>query len=79
MSCNNTGQASFQYCGSEFRLFTIFNRDMQALCKIWRRRHEHSCKERTPSERRKWAKKYVGKDSYESSLTVDLQHPGFNV
>jgi len=76
---NNTGQATCQYCGAEYRLFTIFNRDMQALCKIWRRRHERTCKDRTPAERRKWAKKYEGKDAGESSLTVDLEHPGFNV
>nr|CEK42272.1 hypothetical protein PQBR57_0319 [Pseudomonas fluorescens SBW25] len=32
---------------------------------------------KTPGERRSWAKKYVGKDTTESSLTVDLDHPGF--
>lgn len=74
---NNTGYAECTHCGSEYRLFTIFNRDMQALCKIWKRRHERSCSKRTPAERRAWARKYEGKDSSESSMVVDLEHPGF--
>ena len=53
------------------------NRDMQALCKIWKRRHERGCKDRTPAQRRKWAAKYVGKDRYESSIVVDMTNAGF--
>jgi len=79
MGCNNTGQSTCDYCGAVFRLFSIHNRDMQALCKIWRARHERSCQHKTAAERRQWAKKYVGKNSFESSLTVDLEHHGFNV
>ncbi len=78
MGCNNTGKSICQHCGATFSLFSIFNKDMQALCKIWRTRHERVCKDKSPRERRKWAKKYIGKDSVESSLTVDLAHPGFN-
>lgn len=74
---NNLGMSSCDFCGAEFRLFTIFNRDMQGLCKVWKRRHERRCKSRTPSERRKWARKYAGLDRTESSLTVDLSHAGF--
>lgn len=74
---NNTGYAECTICGCEFRLFTIFNRDMMALCKIWRRRHERGCGKRTPEQRRKWAAKYVGLDTTESSIVVDLAHPGF--
>lgn len=77
MGVNNTGYACCCICGAEYRLFTIFNRDMQGLCKVWRGRHERACGKRTPAERRAWAKAYVGKDSTESSLTVDLSHPGF--
>lgn len=74
---NNTGYAECTICGSEYRLFTIFNRDMMALCKIWRRRHERGCAKRTPEQRRKWAAKYAGLDTSESSIVVDLTHPGF--
>lgn len=74
---NNTGYAMCTHCGAEFRLFTIFNRDMDALCKIWKRRHERGCAKRTPKQRRAWAKPYASKDSTESSIVIDLQHPGF--
>lgn len=77
MGVNNTGSAYCEHCGAQYRLFTIFNRDMQALCKVWKRRHERTCKNRTPAQRKQWAQKYVGKDSTESSLTVDLSHVGF--
>lgn len=77
MAVNNVGQAVCDHCGAEFYLFTIFNRDMQALCKIWKRRHERGCKDRTPAQRRKWAAKYVGKDRYESSIVVDMTNAGF--
>ena len=71
------GHACCEHCGSEFRLFTIFNRDMQGLCKAWKRRHERACVKRSPKQRRNWAKPYTGKDRYESSLVVDMNHPGF--
>jgi len=74
---NSLGCATCKFCGSQFRLFTIFNRDMQGLCNVWRRKHERACGNRTPAQRRKWAKPYEGKDRLESSLTVDLSHPGF--
>lgn len=74
---NNLGSAVCNHCGACFRLFTIFNRDMQGLCKAWKRRHERACAARTPSERRKWARKYDGKDSLGSSLTLDPAHSGF--
>lgn len=77
MGVNNTGMAYCRFCGAEFRLFTIFNRDMQGLCKVWKKRHERGCEKKTPAQRRKWAQKYAGKDTTESSLTVDLDHPGF--
>ena len=35
------------------------------------------CEKRTPAQRRAWAKKYVGLDTTESSIVVDLTHPGF--
>jgi len=77
MGFNSTGYASCKHCGAEFRLLTIFNRDMQGLCKVWKRRHERACGSKTPAQRRKWAKKYAGKDQLESALTVDLSHDGF--
>lgn len=77
MGVSNTGHAICKFCGAEFRLFTIFNRDMQGLCKAWKGRHERTCKKRTPAQRRRWARPYAHKDQAESSLTVDLSHPGF--
>lgn len=77
MGINSTGMAHCDYCGAQYRLFTIFNRDMQGLCKAWRRRHERACSKRTPAQRREWARPYIGKDMNESSLTVNLEHPGF--
>lgn len=77
MGGNNLGSASCDFCGAYYHLFSIFNRDMQALCKIWKRRHERTCRGRTPAQRRKWAKPYAERDRHESSLTVDLSHPGF--
>ncbi len=77
MGVSNTGSTYCRICGAEYRLFTIFNRDMQGLCRAWRGRHERACKKKTPAQRRAWAKKYEGLDSTESSLTVDLTHPGF--
>jgi hypothetical protein len=78
MGVNTTGIAICRYCGADFRLHTIFNRDMQGLCRAWKERHERACSKRTPAKRRAWARKYVGQDHHESSLTVDLEHPGFN-
>src|SRR3990167_2140305 len=77
MGDSNTGSSQCSICGAVFRLFTIHNRDMQGLCKVWRSRHERGCQSRTPAQRRAWAKKYEGKDTTESSLTVDLSHEGF--
>lgn len=77
MSVNNFGQATCSHCGAEYRLFTIFNRDMQGLCKAWKGRHERTCSKRTPAERKKWANKYEGKDRNESAIVVDLSHDGF--
>lgn len=74
---NNTGSAHCSHCGAEYRLFTIFNRDMRGLCKAWRGRHERGCVKRTPAQRRAWARKYEGKDYVESSIIVNLDHPGF--
>lgn len=77
MSVNNLGMSRCSHCGAEFRLFSIFNRDMQGLCKAWKGRHEFACKNRTPEQRLKWARPYMGKDRYESSIVVDLHHEGF--
>ena len=77
MATDNIGYAYCAHCGAEFRLFTIFNRDMQGLAKVWKRRHERGCEKRTPEQRRKWAKPYIGKDRHDSSIVVDLSHQGF--
>lgn len=77
MGINNTGDATCRHCGARFHLFTIFNRDMQGLANVWRRRHERACASRSPEQRRKWARPYADKDETESSLTIDLRHPGF--
>jgi hypothetical protein len=77
MSLNNLGMSYCDHCGAEFRLFSIFNRDMQGLCKVWKRWHERACEKRSPEQRLKWAKPYMGKDRYESSIVVDLNNPGF--
>ena len=77
MGVSNSANAYCRVCGAEFSLFTIFNRDMRGFCKAWRTRHERACKDRTPAQRRAWAKKYAGLDSTESSIIVDLEHPAF--
>lgn len=77
MSVSHSGQSVCSYCGATYHLFSIFNRDMQGLTKGWKRRHEFSCRQKTPQQRLKWAKKYIGKDCYDSAITVDLEHPGF--
>lgn len=74
----NTGSARCSHCGAEYRLFTIFNRDMQGLCKAWRGRHERACAAKTPAQRRAWANQFAGMDTTESIITVDLEHPGFH-
>lgn len=79
MAVSNTGMAYCEHCGAQFRLFSIMNKDMQGLCKVWKRRHEHGCSQKTPAQRVKWAKKYIGKDYTDSSITVDMSHPGFSV
>lgn len=77
MGVSNTGISCCEHCGAQFRLFSIMNKDMQGLCKVWKKRHERGCSAKTPEQRLKWANKYVGKDTTESSITVDLSHPGF--
>jgi hypothetical protein len=74
---SNIGMSRCIYCGAEYRLVTISNRDMQGLCKAWKARHENKCKFRSPMQRRKWAKPYFGKNSIESSIVVDMKHSGF--
>lgn len=76
---DNLGHSYCSHCGAQYRLFSIFNKDMQGLTKAWKRRHERGCEKRTPQQRVTWAKPYIGKDRYESSIVVDLDHPGFNV
>lgn len=74
---STTGFATCRHCGSEYRLFTISNRDMQGLCEAWRVRHERGCSARTPAQRKAWARKYVGLSPLDSSIIVDLTHPGY--
>jgi hypothetical protein len=64
------------HCGATFTVFSVFNRDVRCMTKGWLKRHTHKCKDRTPAQRRKWAKPYIGKDRYESALVVDMTHPG---
>lgn len=78
MGTNSTGFARCRHCGAEYRLFTIFNRDMQGLAKAWKQKHERGCAKRTAHQRRAWAKPFLGKDQNESSLVVDMTHAGFN-
>lgn len=78
MGVSNTGMSYCVHCGAQFRLFSIMNKDMLGLCKVWKMRHERSCSKKTPEQRVKWAAKYVGRDTTDSSITVDLGHPGFN-
>lgn len=77
MGVGNTGMSYCNHCGAQFRLFSIMNKDMQGLCKVWKKRHERGCAAKTPAQRVKWAKKFIGKDKVESSITVDMNHPGF--
>lgn len=77
MGFDNCGYVCCDHCGAEFRLFTIFNRDMQGLARGWKRRHERGCKNRTPEQRVRWAKPHIDKDRCESSIVVDLTHSGF--
>lgn len=78
MGLNNVGKSTCSYCGAQYRLFTIFNKDMQGLTKAWKSRHEYKCAKRTPKERLHWAKPYIGKSQLDSSITVDLEHSGFS-
>lgn len=77
MSYDSLGFASCEYCHAEFRLFTIFKKDMGGLAKAWKRKHEFKCKKRTPKQRRQWAKPYAGKSYLDSSIVVDLNHAAF--
>jgi hypothetical protein len=77
MGVSNTGVAYCEHCGAQFRLFTIMNKDMQGLCNAWKKRHERGCALKTPDQRLKWARKYLGKDTVESSIVVYVDHPGF--
>lgn len=77
MGVRNSGCSTCRICGAEYRIVSILNRDMQGFCKAWRRRHETACKVRTPGQRRAWARKYESNVSAENSLTVDLEHAGF--
>lgn len=74
---SNFGMSHCKYCGAEYRLFSISNRDMQGLTKAWKRRHEQSCSKRTPEQRLKWAKPYIGKTTLDSSIILDTTHKGF--
>jgi uncharacterized C2H2 Zn-finger protein len=64
------------HCGAVFSVLSIFNRDVRCMTRGWLKRHSWKCKERTPAERRKWAKPYIGKDRVDSALVVDMEHPG---
>jgi len=74
---STSGFATCRHCGSEYRLFTISNRDMQGLCVAWRVRHERGCAARTPAQRKAWARKYAGLSPLDSSIIVDLTHLGY--
>lgn len=76
MGASNTGHAICAHCGAEYHLFTIFNRDMQGLATGWRKRHERACAARSPAQRNAWARPYLGKDRYESSIVVNPEHEG---
>jgi hypothetical protein len=76
---NNLGFATCKYCGSEYRLFSISNRDMQGLVKAWKNKHEWKCQSRTPEQRLKWAKPYIGKGRLDSSIIIDLEHDGMKL
>ncbi len=78
MGINNSASAYCRHCGSEYHLFTIFNRDMGGLVKVWKRRHEFACAKRSPAQRRRWAKKYLNRPEGESALIVHPDHPGLN-
>jgi hypothetical protein len=70
----NQGCATCRHCGATYRMFTIFDKNLQGLARAWRNRHEKKCAKRTPEQRGKWAKQYLHDDS---SITVDLEHDGF--
>lgn len=77
MGVGHNGHSACRICGAQIRMHTIFKRNMMGLCRAWRNRHEAACEKKTPAQRRAWAKKYIGKDCIESSLTVDLDHQAF--
>jgi len=76
MGVTTSSRRYCQYCGTSIHLCTIFNRDMEGFAKTWKRRHEHSCKSRTPKQRRQWAARYTRKP--DTALEIDLEHPGFS-
>lgn len=73
---DNSGMATCKHCGSQFRLFSISNRDMSGLCRGWKTKHEFKCKQRTPLQRRTWAKPYLIEGA-DRAITINLEHPGF--
>lgn len=76
---NNQYSITCEFCGATYSLFTIFNKDMGGLCKAWRNRHEFKCKNWTPEQRQKWAKKYKKNTSLDSALVMDYDHPGMKL
>lgn len=74
---SNAGMSYCSYCGTQYRLFTIFNKNMQGLTKAWKTRHERTCRHRSPEQRRAWARKYEGLGMLDSAITVELSHKGF--
>ncbi len=78
MGYDSIGYGVCEYCGAEFRLFTIFKRDMQGLARGWKRRHERARAKRSAAQRLVWARPYVAKDRFDSSIVVDTSHVGFS-
>jgi hypothetical protein len=75
MGVDRIGVATCIHCGARLKLFSIFNRSMQGLANVWRKRHQRGCAKRTPEQRHAWARRYVARGD-ESSITIDLAHPG---
>lgn len=67
-----------KHCGASLRLHSIFDRNLSGLARYWKIKHERVCVWRTPRERMKWARRFL-KRGYDTSITIDEQHPGMRM
>jgi hypothetical protein len=72
MGIDRRGTATCRHCGATIHLITIFPRAMNGFAKVWRRRHEAGCADRTPAQRRAWATR----PRQSEAIEINYDHPG---